>query len=299
MWNLAIRRVVAGSGLVLACSGQSPLPGWTPQPHYVAMCSWLEGPGAAEYRKRAIADLGSVPDDSSVSSSASALFPGAHVDVLVRRSRKDRVDGAEVEREHATIRVREGGAPARYVDVTVGRDGTVHDPKPAENPKPSRPYPFARAMVTYIYFNQLMADDTTMHRESCSETMRYQISGLPLLIREAAAAFAVEPPPDAPLLERVRAAYGTLVAATPALSGAERDLTRETVARLGRLPPITIVFRDRDAETGSENDVVRIGTPSIHTYAMFSSDAAAGGKLAPTPLCLTGDRRCGAYYSWP
>jgi hypothetical protein len=295
----ALLRVVATCGIVLACSGESAPPGWIPEAPYVAMCSWLEGPQAGEYRARMAAALNQFADMDVVAASAAAQFPQDEVSVLFRRVTKDGVAGKVVEREHDTLRLEGRDAAPRLVDVTVDRDGSVHDAKPTEMPVPEHTYAFARYMATYIYFNELMADDRTTHRASCSETMRIQLAAHPSLIRAAEKALAGDASPDTRIVARIRGAYARFVADVPALSGAEHDLTQETVARLGDEPPITIVYRNRE-KSGDEADVVRIGTASSHTYAMFTADAAAdNGKIGPTPLCITGDVRCARYYSWP
>lgn len=266
---------------------------------YVAMCSWLEGPGAAAYRARWMAANSGLPSAASIASSVASLFPEDDVSVVVRNFERNRSHPTVVGPEHDTVQIRRAGAGTRFVEVAVDRDGRAHNPKSTGDPKTSSSYVLARYMASYIYFNEMMEDDRTSHRASCAETMRNQFYDLPSFAEEASSALAGEPFPDPGLARRIRAAYARFVGGLPDLTGVVHDLTKDTLAKLGSDPPIAIVYRDHDATTRAEHDVVRIGTAARHTYAIFDVGLSGEDRLGPAPLCLTGDVRCSTFYNWP
>ena len=215
--------------------------------------------------------------------------------ILLRFSRLGD-DGKPVEHDALQLQGHDG---VRFVEVAARPDGTVHDPKPLVRKIVVDELARNQLFAAYIYFNQLMSDDRTMHRASCAEGLRIQLRAAPGLFPNFARAFEDARPPEPQLMARMRSAYARFVAASSGMDRERRTISRTLVRRLGGAPPITMLYHDPNATTGIEQDVIRIGTAKAHTYAIFTIAPKTKDAIAPAPLCLTGDTRCAAYYEWP
>jgi hypothetical protein len=287
--------VIGAAAVVTVLSVLAPAPQATLTQGYSGMCIVMEGPHASQYRRELAFNGGSTSLPVRVREAATRLFPGSDVKVLFRTPQRT----ADVRTFESEILQVGSGGRRRFFTVTVARDGTVLNVKPAATNEVSERTDHVRSMAAYIYFNQLMADDSTLHRASCNELLQIQAASAPGLFPAFKRALEAAPAPDRVLRGRVQAAYRRALAGVPALDEARRPIMRETVRRLGSSPPITVVYRDRDTSTGEEWDVIRLGTPSAHTYALFFVDSRNPGSIGPTVLCITGDLRCGALYGWP
>lgn len=299
MIRAAVRRcgALAWSSLLIAMNASAlvadPTSGPTPAKDYLAFCSLLEGPNAQRYRlgqqEQPVARF-----EAAVRDSASRLFPGRSVTLLIRTFNGV---GGDAYTERDVVRV-EGNGSTRLFAVAVRPDGSVRDPKPAPTSDLLPTYERAQLYAAYIYFSELMHDDRTDHRASCAEAYRLQLRTAPGLYAEFAAALLVGGTADAHLTKRIRSAYARYVA-TPQDDPLAREL-RDTFARaLGPAPPISMVYRDVNATTHREYILVRLGTPERHAYAPLYAGDNGADTMGTLPLCLTGDSRCARYYDWP
>ncbi len=156
------------------------------------------------------------------------------------------------------------------------------------------PIGFPRSMAAYIIFNDLMGGDAVFPRRGCAALFDLWFGLDPTVNQSLKAAVAVGPAQDPILAARVQDAWNAFVP-NPKTPG--YAIMRDTMAAIGKNPPVTLVYREvgLPGDGLGEFDVVRIGAEH-HTYAIINNGSI---KFDGDPLCIVGDNRCGEYYVWP
>lgn len=156
------------------------------------------------------------------------------------------------------------------------------------------PIGFVRGMAAYMVFNDLMGGDKVFPRRGCAAIFDLWFGLDPSVNQSLKAAVATEPAQDPVLAARVRDSWDAFIP-NPKKPG--YAIMRDTMAAIGKNPPVTLVYREigLPGDGLGEVDVVRIGA-GHHTYSIIEGGSI---KFGGDPLCIVGDDRCSEFYAWP